>query len=238
MNGHSSSVGTGTCDRRLGRAEGDGGADTASDSEVTVRIETVRIGDRRTYGVTVAEGDVYARSATACVRLAPAVTADGVYVPGRNALVKFDPESSEERWRVPVDHSGEVRWRRDLHSRGAAALAANGDVYVVAGDLHELDPGTGDDLAGPPPKRGHGRPGRDRRRRARRDWRCPRLPQGDRGLLGPDHEHWRMSSVHAAEYSSPVIAAGRAFVAGPAGMLALTVRDTALSIGVSQGSDR
>jgi len=101
-----------------------------ADGEV---IDRVRVGDRRTYGVTIVEGDVYVRSATGCVRLAPdgterwrqsldpliydeynlddstatqvapAVTADGVYVPGRDALVKFDPESGEERWRVPVD---------------------------------------------------------------------------------------------------------------------------------------
>jgi hypothetical protein len=41
------------------------------------------------------------------------------------------------------------------------------------------------------------------------------------GFLGPDREHWRISSVHAVEYSLPVIAAGRTFVVGPAGRVAL-----------------
>jgi hypothetical protein len=41
------------------------------------------------------------------------------------------------------------------------------------------------------------------------------------GFLAPDREHWRISSVHAVEYSSPVIAAGRTFVGGPAGLVAL-----------------
>lgn len=141
----------------------------------TIR-DTIRVGDRQTYGVRLAEGDIYARSATACVRFAPdgterwrqsldpliydeynlgdstatqvvpAVTADGVYLPDRNAVVKLDLETGEERWRVPVgtayaasvidddgviqtghqetvavDKSGEIRWRRDLHSRAAAA---------------------------------------------------------------------------------------------------------------------
>jgi len=37
----------------------------------------------------------------------------------------------------------------------------------------------------------------------------------------PDRKHWRISSVHAVEYSSPVIAAGRTFVVGPTGLVAL-----------------
>ncbi|MFB6184201.1 MAG: PQQ-binding-like beta-propeller repeat protein [Haloarculaceae archaeon] len=114
------------------------------------------------------DGDVYARSATACVGLAPdgterwrrpldplvydefnlgdstatqvvpAVTDDGVYVPDRDALVGLDRETERERWRVPS-----IR-------------------------------------------------------------RTP-LP----------------SSTTAASYSSPVVAAGRAFVVGPAGLFAL-----------------
>lgn len=43
VNGYSSSVGTGTCNRRGERAEGDGGADTASDSESNVRTEATPI---------------------------------------------------------------------------------------------------------------------------------------------------------------------------------------------------
>jgi outer membrane protein assembly factor BamB len=240
-------------------------------------IDTVRVGDRRTYGVTVAEGDMYARSATACVRLAPdgterwrqsfdplvydeynlgdstatqvapAVTAEGVYVPDRNAIVKFDPESGEERWRVPVDtayaasvidddgvvqtghretvavdHSGEVRWRRDLHSRAGAATAANGDVYVAAGDLHELDPETGETTwPAHLPSEGTAAPvvTDEDVLVVTGDVRVFRREMG--GFLAPEREHWRISSVHAVEYSSPVIAAGRTFVVGPAGLVVL-----------------
>ncbi|MFC7044540.1 PQQ-binding-like beta-propeller repeat protein [Halobacteriaceae archaeon GCM10025711] len=239
-------------------------------------LDTLRVGDDRTYGVTVVDGDVYARGASACVRLAPdgterwrrpldplvydefnlgdstatqvapAVAEDGVYVPDRDALVELDPETGEERWRVPVDtpyaasvvddrgvvqtgwqetvavdHSGEVRWRRDLHSRAAAA-ASDGDVYVVAGDLHELDAATGET-----------------------NWQAHLSSEGTAapvvtdddvlvvsggvsafrrdadGFLGPDRERWRTSSVHATEYASPVVAAGRVFATGPFGLLAL-----------------
>lgn len=240
-------------------------------------VDTVRVGDRRTYSVTVADGDMFVRSATACVRLAPdgterwrqsldplsydeynlgdftatqvapAVVPNGVYVPDRNALVKFDPESGEQRWRVSVDtpyaasvvdddgvvqtgyqeivavdHSGKVRWRRDLHSRAGAAVAANGDVYVAAGDLHELDPATGETIwQAHLPSEGTAAPvvtGKDVLV-ACGDVRVFRRETG--GVLGPDRDHWRISSVHAAEYASPVIAAGRTFVVGPAGLVAL-----------------
>ena len=96
-------------------------------------IAAYRVGDGSTYGVTLHDGDVYARSATACVRLAPdgterwrqsleplvyeeynlgdttatqiapAVGPDAVYVPDRNALVKLDPVSGVERCRLAVD---------------------------------------------------------------------------------------------------------------------------------------
>lgn len=245
-------------------------------------IDTVRVGNRRTYGVTVVEGGMYARSATACVRLAPdgterwrrsldpliydeynfgdstatqvapAVTADGVYVPDRNSLVKFDPGSGEERWRVPVDtpyaasvvdrdgvvqtgwqetvavdHSGDVRWRRDLHSRAGAAAAANGDIYVSANDLHELDPETGETTwQAHLPSEGTAAPvvTDEDVLIVTGDVRVFRRETG--GFLGPDRENWRLSSVHAVEYSSPVIAAGRAFVVGPAGLVALDLGDT------------
>lgn len=245
-------------------------------------IGTIRVGDRRTYGVTIAEGDVYARSATACVRLAgdgterwrqslnpliydeynlgdstatqvaPAVTADGVYVPDRNALVKLDPESGEERWRVPVDtayaasviddrgvvqtghretvgvdRSGEVRWRRDLHSRAGVATAPNGAIYVAAGDLHELDPETGETTWQTHlPSEGTAAPvvTDEDVLVVSGDVRAFRRETG--GFLGPDREHWRISSVHAVEYASPVIAAGRVFVVGPAGLVALKPGET------------
>lgn len=245
-------------------------------------IDTIRVGDRRTYGVTIAEGDVYARSATACVRLAPdgtehwrqsldpliydeynlgdstatqvapAVTADGVYVPARDALVKFDSRSGEERWRVPVDtayaasviddggvvqtghretvavdQSGEVRWRRDLHSRAGAATAANGDIYVTAGDLHELDPETGETIwQAHLPSEGTAAPivTNEDVLVVSGDVRAFRRDLG--GFLGPDRNHWQISSVHAVEYSSPVIASGRIFVVGPAGLVALKPRVT------------
>lgn len=43
VNGYSSSVGTGACDRRRGRAEGEGGTDPSSDSESDARIEMTTI---------------------------------------------------------------------------------------------------------------------------------------------------------------------------------------------------
>jgi len=240
-------------------------------------MDTFRIGNRRTYGVRVVESDVYARSATACVRLAPdgterwrrsltpliydeyklgdstatqvvpAVTADGVYVPDRDALVKLDPESGEERWRITVDtvyaapvvddggviqtghretvgvdHSGAVRWRRDLHSRAAAAVAADGDVYVAAGDLHELDVETGEtNWQAHLPSEGTAAPivTEESVLVATGDVRAFRRDTG--GILGPGRRSWQTSSVHAATYASPVIAAGRTFVVGSMGLIAL-----------------
>jgi len=245
-----------------------------SDGEI---VDTIRVGDRATYGLTIADGDIYARSATACVRLAPdgserwqqslntliydeynlgdstatqiapAVTADGVYVPDRNNLVKLERESGEERWRVPVDtayaasaiddggvvqtghqetvavdHAGEVRWRRDLHSRAGAATATNGDIYIVAGDLHELDPETGEtNWQTHLPSEGTAAPvvTEEDVLVVSGDVRAFRRETG--GFLGPDHERWQLSSVHAVEYASPVIAAGRTFVASPTGLVAL-----------------
>jgi outer membrane protein assembly factor BamB len=234
-----------------------------------------RLGDEWTYGVTVVDGDVYARSATACVRLGPdgterwrrsldplaydeynlgdetatqvppAVTDDGVYVPDRDALVKLDRETGAERWRVAVDtpyaasvvddggvvqtgwrgtvavdHAGEVRWRRDLHSRAAAAT--DGDVYVAAGDLHELDAETGEtNWRAHLPSEGTAAPvvTDESVLVATGDVRVFRRDVG--GLFAPDRERWRASSFHATAFSSPVIAAGRAFVVGPVGLLAV-----------------
>jgi len=82
-------------------------------------------------------------------------------------LVRIDRETGKENWRVSVDtpyaatvvddsgviqtgwqeivavdHSGDVRWRRDLQSRASAGVAGS-DIYVAADDLHELDASTG-----------------------------------------------------------------------------------------------
>ncbi|WP_435335852.1 PQQ-binding-like beta-propeller repeat protein [Haloarchaeobius sp. TZWWS8] len=239
-------------------------------------LDEFRVGDERTYGVSIVDGDVYARSATSCVRLGPdgterwrhtldplvydeynlgddtatqvvpAVTDDAVYVPDRDALVKLDRESGEERWRVDVDtvfassvvdeagviqtgwretvavdHSGEVRWRRDLGCRSVAAVS-DGDVYVVPGDLHELDEETGET-----------------------NWQTHVSSEGTAapvvtdddvivvsgnvhafrrdvgGLLAPDRERWTRSSAHASAYVSPVVAAGHIFVVGNFGLQAL-----------------
>jgi outer membrane protein assembly factor BamB len=245
-----------------------------SDGEIK---HTFRVGDNRTYGVSLAEGDIYVRSATACVKLAPdgteqwrqpldpliydeynlgdstgtqitpAVTEDGVYVPDRNAVVKLDPGTGDERWRVTVDtayaasviddagviqtghqetvavnHAGEVRWRRDLHSRGAAAVAANGDIYVIAGDLHELDAATGEtNWQAHLPSEGTAAPVVTEKSvlAVSGDVRAFRRDTG--GILAPDRKRWEFTAVHAAAYSSPVIAAGRTYVVGPMGLIAL-----------------
>lgn len=238
-------------------------------------LDAFRVGAGRTYGVTVVEGDIYARSASACSRLAPDGTErwrrpldpliydefnlgdstatqiapaakDGVYVPDRNALVKLDPGTGTERWRVPVDtpyaasvvddtgvvqtgwqeivavdHSGDVRWRRNLHSRAAAA-AGDGDIYVVAGDLHELDAASGEtNWRAHLPSEGTAAPvvTDDAVLAVAGDVRAFR--KNVSGILGPNRERWRTSSVHATAFSSPVVAAGRIFVAGPVGLLAL-----------------
>ena len=237
------------------------------------RLATYRVGDEATYGVSVVDGDVYARSATACVRLGPdgterwrrsldplvydeynlgdstatqippAVTGDAVYVPDRDALVKLDRESGEERWRVDVDtpyaasatdgrgvvqtghqevvavdHAGEERWRRDLHSRAAAALAGD-DVYVAAGDLHELDAGSGETTwRAHLPSEGTAAPvvtddavlvAGSGVRAFRRDVE---------GIFDPDRLRWELGASHATAYASPVVAAGRLFVVGPFGL--------------------
>lgn len=235
-----------------------------------------RVGDGRTYGVTVFDGDIYVRSATACVRLAPdgterwrrsldplsydkynlddstatqtapAVAEDGAYVPDRDALVKLDLETGMERWRVPidtpyaatvvndggvvqtgwqetiaVDHSGDVRWRRDLHSLAAAA-ATDGDVYVAAGDLHELDAETGEtNWQAHLPNEGTAAPVvTDNDVLAAAGGVCA-FRRNAGGVLGPDRVTWRTSSVDVTAYSSAVVAAGRVFVVGPTGLLAL-----------------
>lgn len=233
-------------------------------------VDRLAVGGRRAYGTTVAEGELYVRSATGCVRVgpdgterwrrsldpltyeeynvyddlatqvAPAVTADGVYVPDRDALVRLDHATGEERWRVPVDTpysasvatgdlvvqtgrletvavepSGEVRWRRDLHSDAAAAIADDGDVYVAAGDLHELDPNTGEtnwqvhlssEYSAAPVVTDEDVLVTDGDVHAyRRD---------TDGFLAPERERWRSISVTTRTTTTPVVAAGRVIVAG------------------------
>lgn len=259
------------------------GPDPAPASVTTVSLDDgrilqrIRVGEGRVYGVTVDDGDVYVRSATACVRLAPdgterwrqtldplvydryrlgdttatqippAVTLDGVYLPDRDALVKLDPSSGEERWRVAVDTpyaatvveegrgvvqtgwretvavtpAGKVRWRRNLHSRAAAATTDEA-TYVIDSDLHELDPSTGETTwQAHVPSEGTAAPVVTDQSVlvACGDVRAFRRDDG--GLLAPKRERWRLSSVHAADYATPVVASGRVFVVGPMGLLAL-----------------
>jgi hypothetical protein len=239
-------------------------------------VDTFQVGSERTYGVTVVDGDVYARSATTCVRVGsdgterwrqtfeplvydeynlgdstatqipPAVTANGVYVPDRDAVVKLTPDTGEEVWRVAVDtpyaasvvddsgviqtgwqetvavdHAGDVRWRRDLHSRAAAGIG-DSEIYIVANDLHELDAATGEtNWQAHLPSEGTAAPvvtdsaiivaaGDVRAFRRTAD-----------GMLAPDRLQWQDSSVHATAYSSPVVADGRIFVSGNFGLAVL-----------------
>jgi hypothetical protein len=247
---------------------------STTDGEV---VDAPRVGHGRTYGVTVSDGDVYVRSATACVRLSPdhgerwrqpldplvydeynlgdatatqvtpAVAREGVYVADRDALVRLDSGTGREDWRVAVDtpyaaaavdtggvvqtgwqetvavdHSGAVRWRRDLHSRAAAA-AGDDDVYVVAGDLHELDAHTGEtNWQAHLPSEGTAAPVVTDAEvlAAAGDLRAFRRDAD--GVLEPDRQRWRVSSVHAGTYASPVVAANRVLVVGPGGLVALS----------------
>jgi len=239
---------------------------------------TTRVGDGRAYGVTVHGRDVYVRSATACLRLgpdgterwrtameplaydeynlsgefatqvAPAVGNAGVYVPDRNALVKLEPGTGDERWRVdaaapyaaPVlddggvvqtgwqgvvatDRFGDVRWRRDLQTLAAAAVGDT-DVYVAGTDVHELDGTTGETNWSTRLGRGGGATA------------APIVTDGSvivdddhpvayrrdaGGLLGPDRERWSYTQPHTSAYATPVVAAGKLFAVGPAGLHAI-----------------
>lgn len=236
-------------------------------------VDTFQVGSERTYGVTLSDGDVYVRSATACVRfgsdgterwrqrleplvydeynlgdftatqIAPAVTADGIYVPDRDAVAKLNPDTGEETWRVPVDtpyaasvvddngviqtgyqetvavdHTGEVRWRRNLHSRAAAGIGGS-DIYVISSDLHELDAATGEtNWQAHLPSEGTAAPVVTDSEVvvATGDVRAFRRTAD--GILAPDRLRWEDSSVHATAYSSPVVADGRIFVSGNFGL--------------------
>lgn len=244
------------------------------------RLATYRVGDEATYGVSVVDGDVYARSATTCVRfgpdgterwrrsldplvydeynlgdstatqIPPTVTDDAVYVPDRDALVKLDRESGDDRWRVSVDtpyaaavadgrgvvqtahqevvavdHAGEERWRRDLHSRAAAALAGD-DIYVNASDVHELDATSGETTwQAHIPSEGTAAP-------VATDDTVIVAGSGVRafrraadGLFAPDRLRWEAESSTATPYASPVVAAGRLFAVGTFGLEVLTPKE-------------
>jgi hypothetical protein len=254
----------------------------AYDYETGFEQWRVRVGDDRTYGVTVHDGDVYARSATTCVRLgpdgserwrtpldslvydaynlssefasqvAPAVGNSGVYVPDRNALVKLEPGTGDELWRVdanapyaaPVlddggvvqtgwqgivatDRFGDVRWRRDLQSLAPAAVA-DGDVYVAATDLHELGGTTGETNWSTRLSRAEGSTAApavtddsvvvddDNPVAYRRDAGGP---------LGPERERWSITGTQTSAYATPVVASGRLFAVGPAGLYAFEPGD-------------
>ena len=239
-------------------------------------LDTYRLGTEKTYGTTVVDGDIFVRSDSACLRLAPdgserwrqpleplvydeynlgdstatqivpAVEGDGVYIPDRNAIVKLDRESGDERFRIPVDTayaaptvdddgiiqtgwqetvgitpSGDVRWRRDLQSRAAAAASDN-EIYVISSDLHCLTADTGETkwqthlpsegTAAPVVTDGSVLVVSGDVRTFRRD---------TDGILSGDRKQWEYSEVHANDYASPVVAAGRIFVSGPFGLLAL-----------------
>lgn len=182
-------------------------------------------------------------------QIAPAVADHGVYVPDRDAFVKLALDTGEVQWRVDidtpyaasvvdddriiqtgwhetvaVDQSGAVRWRRYLHSRAAAAVA-DGDVYVAAGDLHELDAENGEtNWQAHLPSEGTAAPVVTDQDVlvASGDVRAFRREDGG-GILSPDRKRWQIShsAVHAAAYSSPVVAAGRISVAGPPGLQGL-----------------
>jgi hypothetical protein len=244
---------------------------------------TTRVGDGRTYGATVAGEHVYVRSATACVKVgadgterwrtpldplsydeyslsghfatqvAPAVGSSGVYVPDRNALVKLEPGTGDERWRVdaatpyaaPVlddggvvqtgwqgvvatDRYGDVRWRRDLQSLAAAA-ADGTDVYVASSDLHELDGTTGETNW-------------STRLSSETATAAPLVTDDSvvvdddhpvafrrdaSGLLAPDRERWSYTQPHTSTYATPVVASGKLLAVGPSGLHAFEPADDA-----------
>lgn len=243
---------------------------------------TTRVGDDRAYGATVHGGDVYVRSATACVKLgsdgserwrtaldplaydeynlsdtfatqvAPAVENSGVYVPDRNALVKLEPGTGDELWRVPTnapyaapvlddggvvqtgwqgvvatDRFGDVRWRRDLQSLAAAAVDDT-DVYVFGTDLYALDGTTGETNWQTRLGRGGGATAAPivTDDSVVVDSGYPIAYRRDAGgLLAPDRERWSYTEPHTSTYASPVIASGRLLAVGPAGLHAFEPAD-------------
>ncbi|WP_327052787.1 outer membrane protein assembly factor BamB family protein [Halomicrococcus gelatinilyticus] len=192
--------------------------------------------------------DEYNLGDRTATQVAPAVVEDAVYVTGRDAIVKLDRETGKERWRVPVDtayaapvvddggvvqtgwqetvavdHAGEVRWQRDLHTIAAAAVA-DGDVYVAADDLYEIDAATGETNW----QTFLGRGGTATAAPVVTDdavlvvdSSVLAFRRDAGGLFGPERDLWQSSSVHTSALSSPVVAAGRVFVVGPRGLLAL-----------------
>ena len=243
---------------------------------------TTRVGDGRAYGVTSDRGRVYARSTTACVSLtadgierwrtaldplaydeynlsddfatqvAPAVGNTGVYVPDRNALVKLEPGTGDELWRVDVpapyaapvlddggvvqtgwqgvvatDGTGDVRWRRDLQSLAAAAVDGT-DVCVFGTALYALDGTTGETNWQTRLGRGGGATAAPivTDDSVVVDSGYPIAYRRDAGgLLGPDRERWSYTEPHTSTYAAPVIASGRLLAVGPVGLYALEPAD-------------
>jgi len=239
-------------------------------------LNRYRVGTEKTYGATIVDGDLFVRSDSACLRLAPdgterwrqsleplvydeynlgdstatqivpAVDGEGVYIPDRNAIVKLDRESGVEQFRISVDSpyaaptvddggiiqtgwqetvgitpSGDVRWRRDLHSRAAAATVDD-EIYVISSDLHCLEADTGETKwQAHLPSEGTAAPVVTNESVLVVSGDVRAFRRSTDGILSGDRKRWEYSDVHAHDYSSPVVAAGRIFVSGPFGLLAL-----------------
>lgn len=194
----------------------------------------------------------YNLSDTFATQVTPAVGNTGVYVPDRNALVKLEPGTGNERWRVdanapyaaPViddggvvqtgwqgvvatDSTGDVRWRRDLQSLAAAAVDDT-DVYVFGTDLYALAGTTGETNWQTRLGRGGGATAAPivTDDSVVVDSGYPIAYRRDAGgLLGPDRERWSYTEPHTSTYASPVIASGRLFAVGPVGLHALEPAD-------------
>ena len=190
--------------------------------------------------------DEYNLGDSTATQIVPAVDGEGVYIPGYNAIVKLDHESGDEQFRLSVDTpyaapvvddggiiqtgwqetiaitpTGDVRWRRDLQSRAAAA-ASDDEIYVISNDLHCLTADTGEtEWQAHLPSEGTAAPvvTNDSVIVVSGDVRAFR--RSTDGILSGGRTRWKYSEIHAAEYASPVVAAGRLFVSGPFGLLAL-----------------
>ncbi|WP_321169460.1 PQQ-binding-like beta-propeller repeat protein [Halohasta salina] len=190
--------------------------------------------------------DEYNLGDSTATQIVPAVDEEGVYIPDSDAIVKLDREGGDERFRLSVDTpyaaptvddggiiqtgwqetiavtpSGDVRWRRDLQSRAAAA-ASDDEIYVISDDLHCLTADTGSTKWHTHlPSEGTAAPvvTDDSVIVVSGDVRAFR--RDTNGRRSDDRTQWEYTDVHAAEYASPVVAAGRIFVSGPVGLLAL-----------------
>jgi len=190
--------------------------------------------------------DEYNLGDSTATQIVPAVDGEGVYIPDHNAIVKLDRESGDEQFRISVDtpyaaptvddggiiqtgwqetvgitRSGDVRWRRDLQSRAAAATIDD-EIYVISSDLHCLAAESGETKwQAHLPSEGTAAPvvTDDSIIVVSGDVRAFR--RSTDGILSGDRKRWEYSEAHAVEYASPVVAAGRIFVSGPFGLLAL-----------------